>query len=376
MGLWLKIVEAIEGRILSGELKPGDRLESEEVLALQHQASRQTVHKAVQELKRRGLVDRKRRWGTTIAERRVVKAGGLIGLLFDYANDFPQGELLRGVQAGLASDQRLVLIDSKGDFQTEADELSRCRNEVAGILAYALSDQHNESLFREIAEDSRQGGPPLVFIDRILKDVASDSVVSDNLEASRNAVEWAASLGHRRIAFLASDSLNVSSVFERHLGYVQACQSQNCYDSRLERWFPKAFESKPERLATAVEDALHYLLNQSNPVSALFCTQDIYAAAASEALDRLGVEKSSVVLITYNDWPGAVLPRASEYARIIQPMQQIGQTAVQLLTSRMTEPEAPWCQLRLPSQFLPPVYLGASPPQFPLTNEGTHYERT
>lgn len=376
MGLWLKIVEAIEGRIASGELKPGDRLESEEVLALQFNVSRQTVHKAVQELKRRGLVDRKRRWGTTIAEPSAVKNSGLIGLLFDYANDFPQGELLRGVQSGLASDQRLVLIDSKGDFQTEADELDRCRSEVAGILAYALSDQHNESLFREIAEDSRRGGPPLVFIDRMLKDVASDSVVSDNLEASRNAVEWAASLGHRRIAFLASDSLNVSSVFERHLGYVQACQSFDCYDSKLERWFPKAFESKPERLATATEDALHYLLNQKEPVTVLFCTQDIFAAAANEALDRLGADRGSVSIVTYNDWPGAVLPRSSEYARIIQPMQQIGQTAVELLTNRMAQPEAPWRQLRLQSQFVPPLHSGAARPPFASTNEGTYYERT
>lgn len=376
MGLWLRIVEAIEGRISSGELKPGDRLESEEVLALQFDASRQTVHKAVQELKRRGLVDRKRRWGTTICEPPPVRSSGLIGLLFDYANDYPQGELLRGVQSALTGDQRLVLVDSKGDYQAEAEELNRCRKDVAGILAYALSDQHNENLFRQVAEESRRGGPPLVFIDRLMKDLGSDSVVSDNLEASRSAVEWALDQGHTRIVFLSGDNPHVSSVFERHQGYREACLSRNCYDPTLERWFPKAMESKPDHLATAARDALYFLLGQAEPVTALFCTQDIYAAAASEALDRIGADRSSVTLITYNDWPGAVLPRVSEFARIIQPMQEVGRRAVELLSNRLEHPESPWKQLRLKSQFLPPSRQTSPSGTAPHTNEGTHYERT
>ena len=54
--LYEKIVEQIEGRILSGELKPGDRLPPERELTKQFGVSRTAVREAMKALSQRGLI--------------------------------------------------------------------------------------------------------------------------------------------------------------------------------------------------------------------------------------------------------------------------------------------------------------------------------
>lgn len=368
-------MDSIQDRISQGELRPGDRLESEEVLAAQLGASRQTVHKAIQELKRRGIVERKRRWGTTIAEPPTAPSStALIALLFDYATDYPQGELVRGVTSSLGDGQRIVLADSAGDYEAEALELMRCRAEVSAIIAYPLADSRNTHLYQEIVDESREGGPPLVFIDRTLEGVEADSVVSDNLESVKQAMSWTHSRGSQRIAFFSGDNTQTTTIQERHKGYRECCEAAGTYDPTLERWFPKAWENQADRLLTATEDALGALLRSPDPITALFCTQDVYAVAAAEALSRLGVAPGSLDLITFNDWPPAVFPRAVEFARIVQPVHTIGQTAVEVLTRRLSDRTAPPQAIRLASRFLTPSSSAMRGWASHKTNEGSPHE--
>lgn len=61
----------IERAILSGELKPGDRLPVEHELMRRYGCSRMTVSKAVARLAAAGMVERRRRAGTFVAAPRV-----------------------------------------------------------------------------------------------------------------------------------------------------------------------------------------------------------------------------------------------------------------------------------------------------------------
>ncbi|MEM5516303.1 histidine utilization repressor [Henriciella sp. AS95] len=62
------IRSAIEKRILSGELKPGDRIPFEHELMESYDCSRMTVNKAVTELVNKGLIVRRRRAGSFVAQ--------------------------------------------------------------------------------------------------------------------------------------------------------------------------------------------------------------------------------------------------------------------------------------------------------------------
>jgi GntR family histidine utilization transcriptional repressor len=69
-----RIYADLEGRILSGDLSPGDRIPFEHELTDQYGCSRMTVSKAISELAGRGLVTRRRRAGTFVAQPKAHAA--------------------------------------------------------------------------------------------------------------------------------------------------------------------------------------------------------------------------------------------------------------------------------------------------------------
>jgi len=64
---YLKIKNELLNRIRQGELRPGDKIDHEEVMAKQFSCARATVHRAIRELAEEGFVERKRRAGTRVA---------------------------------------------------------------------------------------------------------------------------------------------------------------------------------------------------------------------------------------------------------------------------------------------------------------------
>ncbi|HJT55266.1 MAG TPA: FadR/GntR family transcriptional regulator [Ktedonobacteraceae bacterium] len=66
--VYQQIAKQIEQRILSGELREGDRLPTERELALQFQASRTAVREAMKTLAQKGLVDMRPGRGTIVID--------------------------------------------------------------------------------------------------------------------------------------------------------------------------------------------------------------------------------------------------------------------------------------------------------------------
>jgi GntR family histidine utilization transcriptional repressor len=62
-----RILAAVERPILSGEWKPGAKIASEQELARKFSCARMTVNKALSELARKGLIERRRRGGSFVA---------------------------------------------------------------------------------------------------------------------------------------------------------------------------------------------------------------------------------------------------------------------------------------------------------------------
>ena len=71
-----QVFEIVRSRIQSGDYQPGDRIPSEANLIQEFGVSRPTVARALQELQRRGLVNRRRGAGT------YVSRGGCSGKHF------------------------------------------------------------------------------------------------------------------------------------------------------------------------------------------------------------------------------------------------------------------------------------------------------
>ncbi|MDX0451976.1 histidine utilization repressor [Sinorhizobium medicae] len=67
MSLHQKILSEVEGHILSGDWPPGYRIPFEHELTQQYGCSRMTVNKALSELVKRGLIERRRKSGSYVS---------------------------------------------------------------------------------------------------------------------------------------------------------------------------------------------------------------------------------------------------------------------------------------------------------------------
>ncbi|RYD83811.1 MAG: GntR family transcriptional regulator, partial [Sphingomonadales bacterium] len=134
-----RILGDIEGRILSGEWPPGYRIPFEMELAAHYDCSRMTVNKALSQLAKSGLIERRKRSGSfvtqphaqsAVLEIRDIKAEvQSLGMVYDY-------ELLKREQRRANGEERERL-----DLKAGAIVLTvECRH-FAGKKPFCLEER-------------------------------------------------------------------------------------------------------------------------------------------------------------------------------------------------------------------------------------------
>ena len=329
-GTWKGIANDLARRIAEGDLAPGERLPSGETLAETWGVSRHTAHRAVEELQRQGLVVRQRRWGTVVAPTPMAKPRRVALMVdrFAPAVNFPPAEMLRGLSDGLGEGTDLMVIDARSDPAVEARRLADL-GAVDGLVIVPTAAPANTARLQRLVD----GGLPVVVLDRVPEGLRADAVTTDNEGATLATVRALEARGHRRIGFFSFNRRDFSSVRERHAAYDAALKEVGLSDhARYERWFARELDNDSPGLFQAVSDALVALMHGPEPITALFCVQDVFAAAVLEASMRLGLD---VPLATFNDWPAVMLRTPPGTLRIVQRTRDIGLTAAQLLVQRL-----------------------------------------
>ncbi|MFF2650726.1 substrate-binding domain-containing protein [Streptomyces sp. NPDC058045] len=186
-------------------------------------------------------------------------------------------------------------------------------------------------------------GIPTVVIDRFVSK-KFDQVGVENAESTATLVEHLVGVGHRRIAMI-SGLRGLSTTSERVSGFRTG----------LER---HGLVADPQLMITGhgderhAEEAVHLFLALPEPPTALITGNNLMTIGAMRALTDLGLEvPRDIALAAFDDFPWADLFRPRLTA-VAQPLAEIGQTAVQLLISRMADPDRPPRTFRLPSRFM------------------------
>lgn len=364
---WSTIAEDLTRRIKSGELEPGSRLSNGEEIAEQWGVSRHTAHRALHELQRQGLVERHRRWGTVVCDPSEPRTGRVAFIVDRFAKiyNFPQADMIQGLQEALGEDTHLIVCECKSDYEFEAKQLRRLQDDVDAIAIYPTAHPKNTPLLQKIADSM-----PMVVLDRVPEGLVVDSVMSDHEEATLRALHALSERGHRRIGFFSFHKPDFSSIRERYAAYHQALSEAGIDESEdFVRWFHRDLEQRPEQFVQSVYDAIFTLLHAPEPITALFCTQDSLAAASLQACDRLGVSlPGDLELATFNDWPPMMLRRPWQTHRIVQNSYGLGLQAGRLLSARLAGKTEPPQIYRVAAEFfvadagLQPVSRGTSFP--------------
>jgi LacI family transcriptional regulator len=149
-----------------------------------------------------------------IARSLRTRHSSMVGVMIPDLTNLMFPATVRGIEAGLdAADLITLLVNTDNDPEREARASNvLVSQQVDGlILASARSD----------AREALPAGVPTVLLYDTLDDATAPSVVVDNADGTRQAVEHLRSLGHRDIAYLAGPQSRSPAV-ERKQGFVTA----------------------------------------------------------------------------------------------------------------------------------------------------------
>ena len=346
---WKRIADAIGADIHAGNLPTGTVLPTETELALQWNVSRMTAHHALHELSLDGLVTRKRRSGTIVADNRKLKTERVA--VFLNTHDFLEQQYVCGIRSGLPDEYDLLYCDIRGDSQREAQYLNRMSDSADGIICLPTCDPQNNELISSVISS----GVRIVCLDCVPDNVKVDAVISDNYGGTLDALHYLVDRGHRRIAHFTVDRFFNSSLRERNDAYQEVMNETG--ETDVQRWLRKfPYEMmihSPGFPIQAVQDALYTLLNQPEPPTALFCAHDYVLSAALQACETLGITiPTDLEIVSFNDCPPLIPYLPGGVHRIIQCASEMGQKAAEhlwhLLHGAEGEPEV----IRVAANFI------------------------
>jgi DNA-binding LacI/PurR family transcriptional regulator len=313
----------------------GTRLPTEPEIAAQLGVSRGTLRRALARLRERGLVDGAPGRGSFVRSISPSprpgrpRVGGV--LVPSVARPFV-GALLAAIEDELHRLGYSMLVANSG--ATPAQESGRARRMVkdgiAGLISYPIDYGTDPRLYESLSDDA----VPLVFIDRYPVAFSADSVLPDNVGGAYRAVCHLADLGHRRIAFVATDNLTTTSVTERQEGYRLALGDRGIpYDARLV-CTSLSVNALGSPTSAGQADVVSRVLHDAQP-SAVFALHDRIAFEVYQAAAGLGLRvPEDLSLVGFDDATviHAVLPALTS---VQQPRERIGRMAAHLLVDRI-----------------------------------------
>ncbi|MEU5258341.1 substrate-binding domain-containing protein [Amycolatopsis sp. NPDC021455] len=277
-----------------------------------------------------------RLWDPPVTYRIGVAMGG-------QANPY-SGELLRAIRGAAAeSGCDVVLAETEDTAGEEAAVVRALRADlVDGVLLVPAAG--DEAVINGLV----RMGVPTVLVDRLAARNDVDQVGTENVHAVASLVRHLTDRRHRKIGLISGEEgLEVSR--ERVRGYRLGLEQAGL---RFNRELVESGLSTPGGAARATAKLLD---GWPSPTALVVADESMLVGVQYEA-HRRGIKiGSELAVVGYGDmdWARRVSPAVTTLA---QPVADMGRRAVQLLMSRMADPDRP-----PESVFLTPRFLhGAS----------------
>ena len=334
------IFRDLKQAIESGQLRPGDRLQTEAELGAQYQASRITVAKAVNELMREGLVSRRAGSGTHVLEP-IEARGHVFGLLIP---DLGRTEIFEPICQGmmrspLAKPHSLLWGHAMAEAEQQGKEARELcwhyiKQRVSGVFFAPLEFSSGMDVVnRKIAGALQDAGIPMLLLDRCYAPYPLrsnfDLVGIDNRATGYMITDHLLGLGRKRPVFLAR-ARSASTVYGRIAGFREALHARGL---QFEREMMREGDTGDPKFIRKVIDDL-------KPDS-FVCSNDQTAGRLIATLTEMGLEvPREFAVVGVDDVKHAGLfsvPLTTQH----QNCFDIGATALAVMLQRLAQPNLP-----------------------------------
>jgi GntR family transcriptional regulator of arabinose operon len=338
---YLQVADIIRARIVDGTWH--DALPPEKVLCTEFKIARGTLRQALQLLESEGYLYREQGRGTFVRAERPLAEGRSRHLAFvvPYIRDSSVSTILIGFQQVAEEAGFSVIFNHvNNDVSQQSDVLNKLLNQ--GVMGMALYPVDSDSPTPVDALVRR--GFPVVLVDRYLRHVLTDYVMSDHFGGALRGVHYLIHLGHRRVGFVTWLSPAVS-MEHRLIGYTQALHERDIP-------FDEGLICRVDGYPTVDLNPLLSYLSAPNRPTAVFAANDQIAIALYRAASAVGLripEDLSVIGFDNLDLAAHLDPPLTTVA---QPFAEIGRRAAGVLLSRLRGASLPPQQISLQCDLL------------------------
>jgi len=339
------ISETLRQEIASGKYNPAKRLPSEMELARRFKVSRPTAARALRDLQKLNLIDRRIGSGTYLKRN---NREGVLGLLVPGLGDTEILDPICNEITRFGQGNGFTVLwgnSSSADSAKEAQELCYqfIDRKVAGVFFTPLeSVPQREEVNCQIVSLLSDGDIAIVLLDRDLLEFPNrssfDLVGIDNFHAGLILTEHLIGLGCRNFLFLARPNYPATSN-QRLAGCREAAMRAGLHSPRAQVGEPNDVEFVREMLRPNMPDAI-------------VCSNDRTAALLIQTLFTLGIRlPQDIRVVGFDDLKYATLLPVP-LTTIRQPYRDIGQTAVRTMQERINDPTLPARQILLPVELV------------------------
>lgn len=324
------LMEQLKKDILSGNVKPGEKLPSEEDLSNIYSMSRHTVRRALGILAQEGYVEIFQGKGTFCSEKRhLTGQSGNIAVVTNHILDPAFPRLIQGMDKVFAENGYSILLKNTGNSrQAEAKYLEELMKKGIGGLIIEPGKSQLAFCHRNLYLNLEKLGIPCVFIRRVYEEMKDKPhILTDDVRGGYLITKYLTDLGHRKIVafFKADDARGV----ERHKGYVRALSEAGLsYHTDEVVWFHTGEQG--EKCVRAVRKMVE---NHSLP-DGIVCYNDQMAVQVMEMLKEREIRIPEDISVTgYDDSPDAL--KGCGITTIAYPQEKLGEMAAQLLLEQI-----------------------------------------
>jgi len=351
---YLQIYQYILKSIHEGQYLDGDQIPTEAILASQFKTCRRTVARALRQLAKEGVLERRQGRGTFVCQN-VEQNDRLLGFL---VSDLPSitipisnyldrsnGNSDFGFLTGRIPD--ISTLDNLPDSNELCEQF--IARKVLGVFFAPLELAHEYmTLNAQIADKLNQAGIPIVLIDRDVYNYPQrsnyDLVGIDNANAGYLLTRHLLSLGYRKIEFVGLRRC-ISSVKGRINGYQNALLEKDITPSP--EWIHHIYDTTDHAVTTL------YKIAKNSSAEAFLCVNDITAITMINALIKAGKRvPEDVAVVGIDDDETCVRLSNVPLTTLHQPFEQIGATAARMMVERIKNPHLPARTIQLAAELV------------------------
>lgn len=338
----MRIYDVLLHEIKAGKYNERERFPSEEMLVRRFNVSRPTIIRALQDLKRSGLLDAKAGSGTFLSTYARSSAGMLGMIMPDREWNFFFAALAANIRKEAKAHGYMVLSDdySWSDDATRAaqmEELARdfAARRVRGVLLqpFDVYEKSHDATTR-ILEILSSVGIPVVLLDRDLVQEPRrshfDLIESDNFQAGYRLAQHLLERGAHDIRFFSLPNSGCATQQRIH-GAGQAVLDAGG------KWSRKSvYEGNPQDHAF-----VRRIFNGRNRPDAIICRNDHIAAFLLQTLADLHISVPKDVKVAAFDDVELAEMLSPPLTSVRQPVKELASVAMETLLQRIERPAMP-----------------------------------